>query len=571
MVSFPEHSSASSGPPASAASAASALRATASRPAASAPHASSAPHSPPDVWSLPTEQLDELDTLREEIITVSARLEADTQKLLTLIAEYDARGGWELCGYRGCAEWLAAATGIDIGAARERVRTARALAGLPLLSEAMGRGELSFSKVRALTRIAQPDNEEGLLEIARESSAAQLERVVRTWKRGDEDELEREERRFASRELLLFPDLDGMIQVRGRLTPEQGALLMKAIEAASDGLFRAEWSTREASQALILERERRRMAAQRRADALVFLAERAMEAGVGGGATEGECEADSSSPVHSGTQAERYQVILHVGQETLAGSDRGSAREADSEASGARSPSPSHAHRSEIEPGIRVSAEMSRRLCCDASVVRVTHGQDARGGPDREGHGEDSILHVGRRTRTIPPALRRALEVRDRECRFPGCSSTFCEAHHIRHWADGGETSLSNTLLLCRHHHRLLHEGRWTLQLTASGHPRFTSPRGESWEDYRSSPIRLRGRQRGREPGQQPAKQARKELVRGGGIHGGAKSRVSVNGETIGPAGSDMKVRERTPEWAIGRRVGTGSETPGRHWQGNVR
>jgi hypothetical protein len=497
MVSFPELSPAACDP----------------KPG-SAGSAMSSPHSTPDVWSLPTDQLDELDTLREEIISVSARLEADTQKLLTLIAEFDARSGWELCGYRGCAEWLAAATGIDIGAARERVRTARALSGLPLLSEAMGRGELSFSKVRALTRIADPDNEEDLLEIARESSAAQLERVVRTWRRGDEDELEREERRFASRELSLFPDLDGMIQLRGRLTPEQGALLMKAIEAASDGLFRAEWegsgevqdanrtsgqiSARAASEALTPERERRRMAAQRRADALVFLAERAMEAGVGGGVVEGEGEgeADSTSPVRSGTSAERYQVILHVGPQTLA-------------------------HRSELEPGIRVSAETSRRLCCDASVVRVTHGRDARDGLEgegaREGAREGSILDVGRRTRTIPPALRRALEVRDRECRFPGCSSTFCEAHHIRHWADGGETSLSNTLLLCRHHHRLLHEGRWTLQLSASGHPRFTSPRGESWEDYRSSPIRPRGdrprgdRPRGRQPGREQGPERRRQ------------------------------------------------------------
>jgi hypothetical protein len=521
MVSFPEHSpaacdpkpgsagSATSTPRAiSALSATSAPQAASASPAESAPHAASAPHPTPDVWSLPTDQLDELDTLREEIISVSARLEADTQKLLTLIAEFDARSGWELCGYRGCAEWLAAATGIDIGAARERVRTARALSGLPLLSEAMGRGELSFSKVRALTRIADPDNEEDLLAIARESSAAQLERVVRSWRRGDEDELEREERRFQSRELSLFPDLDGMIQLRGRLTPEQGALLMKAIEAASDGLFRAEWegsgevqatnrtsgqiSAREASDALTPERERRRMAAQRRADALVFLAERAMEAGVGGGVVEGEGEADSTSPVRSGTSAERYQVILHVGPQTLA-------------------------HRSELEPGIRVSAETSRRLCCDASVVRVTHGRDARDGLEGEGAREGSILDVGRRTRTIPPALRRALEVRDRECRFPGCSSTFCEAHHIRHWADGGETSLSNTLLLCRHHHRLLHEGRWTLQLSASGHPRFTSPRGESWEDYRSSPIRPRGdrprgdRPRGRQPGREQGTECRRQ------------------------------------------------------------
>jgi len=183
-----------------------------------------------------------------------------------------------------------------------------------------------------------------------------------------------------------------------------------------------------------------------------------MEVGVGG-------ERDT---VSSGSQAERYQVLLHVGAATLAeGSGEGSEAGSD---------------RSEIEPGIRVSAETSRRLCCDASVVRVTHGSDG------------SLLDFGRRTRTIPPALRRALEVRDRGCRFPGCSSRFCDAHHIRHWAHGGETSLSNCLLLCRHHHRLVHEGRWSLGLSAQGHPVFRSPRGELVTSYRGEPI---GRRKG--------------------------------------------------------------------------
>jgi hypothetical protein len=125
----------------------------------------------------------------------------------------------------------------------------------------------------------------------------------------------------------------------------------------------------------------------------------------------------------SGTRAERYQVMLHVDVDTLS---------ADGEPG-----------RSGLEEGVRVSQETSRRLSCDAALVRVTHGPDG------------STLDVGRRTRTISPALRRALEVRDRGCRFPGCGLRFTDAHHVRHWADGGETSLSNCALLCRFHHRL--------------------------------------------------------------------------------------------------------------------
>lgn len=431
------------------------------------PDLSRAPSPAPDVWSLPVEELDAIDDLAEEIVSVSRRIEADTERLLELIAAFDARRGWELSGHRGCAEWLAASTGIDLGAARERVRSARALASLPGIREAMSRGDLSFSKVRALTRIATPDNEEDLLSVAIESSAAALERMVRRWRYGtDEEEIDREERRHQARAFSMFPDLDGMIQIRGSLTPEVGALVMKAIEWASDVLHRDQQRALNGAvatngarvgpdgipDAMLSERERHQRAAQRRADALAFLAERAME-----------CSVDTGSEqVDSGSHAERYQVMVHVGVGTLAGNASDSVA----------SPDP---HRSEVEPGTCVSAETSRRLSCDAGVVRVTHGS------------EGSVLDVGRRTRTIPPALRRALEVRDRGCRFPGCHSRFCEAHHIRHWAGGGETSLSNTVLLCRYHHRLVHEGRWKLARDPAGRPVFRSPRGETLRDGRAA------------------------------------------------------------------------------------
>ena len=129
--------------------------------------------------------------------------------------------------------------------------------------------------------------------------------------------------------------------------------------------------------------------------------------------------------------------------------------------------------RSDLEDGTRVSAETSRRISCDAGLVRITHAPDG------------SVLDVGRRTRTVPPALRRALEARDRGCRFPGCGSRFTDAHHLKHWSDGGETSLTNTTLLCKHHHRLVHEGGWRVMWAGEGMPVFVDPRGGTHYDAR--------------------------------------------------------------------------------------
>ena len=179
------------------------------------------------------------ETLGESIVTLSAHLHAGNHRLLVMVAEFDRRGGWKPAGHRSCAHWLAFRTGISLGPARERVRAARALEQLPLTSEAMSRGELSFSKVRALSRVADdlatPEEEETLVEFARQCTAAQLETLVRGWKklcRKDEIDLERE--RHRSRFFSVSPDEDGMYLVRGRLDPEVGALLMRARESVTE-------------------------------------------------------------------------------------------------------------------------------------------------------------------------------------------------------------------------------------------------------------------------------------------------------------------------------------------------
>src|SRR3982074_1735476 len=125
-----------------------------------------------------------LDRLGDEIAELSAHLEAATARLLALIREFDTRGGWNT-GFRSCAAWLSWRVGLEPGAARERVRVARALGTLPALAEALARGELSYAKVRAITRVATPETEARLLVVGRAGTAVHVERIVRGWRRVD--------------------------------------------------------------------------------------------------------------------------------------------------------------------------------------------------------------------------------------------------------------------------------------------------------------------------------------------------------------------------------------------------
>ena len=377
---------------------------------------------------------DELVGLGDQIALLAAHIHAANHRLLTLIAEFHRRSGWKDGDFRSCAHWLAWRTGIDLGAAREKVRAALALEALPEISRSMERGELSFAKVRALTRVATPENEPELLAYAQGSTAAQLEWLVRGWKRHDRlDEQEQERLRHRSRCFSVFTDDEGMYVVKGRLDPEVGALLMRAVDAASDFLFRGEGATSASAEQLGARNvEEETTPLQRRADAVGLIAERVLRAGFGA--------------TTSGSKAERYQVVLHVEPETLSATgEQGT---------------------SELEDGTRVSAETSRRIACDASLVKVTRGDDG------------SVLDVGQRTRTVPPAIRRALEVRDRGCRFPGCGLRYTDAHHVRHWADGGATRLDNLVLLCPKHHRTVHDGGYRMDYPPGGRPNFYDPRG---------------------------------------------------------------------------------------------
>jgi hypothetical protein len=366
-----------------------------------------------------------LERLGDEIAELSAHLDAATARLLTLIREFDARGGWNN-GFQSCAHWLNWRVGLDLGAARERVRVARALETLPRLAEALGRGELSYAKVRALTRVATPETEARLLAVGRAGTAAHVERIVRAWRRVDQRAEAREaKRQHARRNLYLFTEEDGTVVVRGRLTPEQGAVLRRALDAAREALYQHG----RAAGAPADSAHERPSPEQQGADALVLLAETALH-----------------QALDPGAPGERYQVVVHVDAAVLA--------------------DPANPGQTALEDGMAISAETSRRLACDASRVVMAHGPDGQ------------VLEVGARTRTIPPALRRALLHRDPTCRFPGCHTRVGQGHHVQHWAAGGPTTLSNLVLLCRRHHRAVHEEGYQVARGPDGDFQFSRPDG---------------------------------------------------------------------------------------------
>ncbi len=309
------------------------------------------------------------------------------------------------------------------------MRVARALATLPLLAQALARGELSYAKVRALTRVATPETEERLLAVGRAGTAEHVERIVRGWRRVDRQAEAREAAlQHAGRALHVYPDTDGTVMLRGRLTPEVGAVLLKALAAARETLYPPTPRAADGDGPEHVPVETPTLV-QQQADALVLLAETALH-----------------HRLDPGAPGERYQVVVHVDAEVLA----------DAEQPG----------QSVLEDGARVPAGTSQRLACDASRVVMRHDPDGR------------IVEVGARTRTIPPAIRRALHHRDHGCRFPGCGVRVGQGHHIRHWAQGGPTTLSNLALLCRRHHRAVHEEGYGVERLPDGELQFRDPNG---------------------------------------------------------------------------------------------
>ncbi len=375
-----------------------------------------------------------IDELDAAIRRAASRVNTATYELLVLAREFDDRFGWAKWSFPNGSDWLAWRSGISVSAAREQLRTAHALRRLPRMSRAFAEGRLSYTKVRALTRVAEPYNEARLLAWAIDANASQIEERCRQMRNVHPDSAAEARSAWARRSLSVWRDASrGTMTLSGELPVEAGEILLKALErvielgeaAAGPEFEETGWQAQQA-------------------DALVAIAQAYLSGG----------EQDKpAAPDH-------YQVVVHVDADALGGSTATDDADAlkDSETyPDADTPLRGGAHERSA-PRADLPIDVIRRLSCDGSIVAVT--EDRAGNP----------LNVGRRQRLVPPTLRRALWSRDRGCAFPGCGRTrWVHAHHLRHWADGGETSLENTLLLCSHHHRLVHEGGFRIRREANG------------------------------------------------------------------------------------------------------
>ncbi|MFW6051078.1 MAG: DUF222 domain-containing protein [Myxococcota bacterium] len=382
--------------------------------------------------------------IEAEIAALAARIDAATHRMLVLIRRFDESGEWGRQGHRSCAAWLSWRTGLGPGAAREHVRVAKALAELPKVDAALARGDISFSKVRAITRVATPEREETLLRLARFSTAQQLERIcrgVRQVERSTEDDGTPKKPSGPERFVVQRCMPDGTVEVVARLQPDEARAVVEAIDRVrkaraeeqapvSEAVPQVEGASAETPPP---SKPAPRKAWPDRADALVELAGRVLA---------GDLDAKGDGAPRPG--GERAEVTVAFTRDALG-----------------------TGYAAKLEDGTHVSAETFRRIACDAALV--PHLEDEAG----------RTLDVGRKTRSIPPSIRRALRQRQPTCAFPGCGHTrFLDAHHLTHWIDGGETKISNLVHLCRLHHRLIHEDGFTLTLDDQGRPLFRTPAG---------------------------------------------------------------------------------------------
>ncbi len=381
----------------------------------------------------------DVDRLADEIAELSSHLDAATHRFLTLIRRFDESEGWATHGALSCAHWLGWRIGLDLGAAREKVRVARALATLPRIDDALRRGAVSYAKTRAMTRVATAANEATLLEMAQHATASQLERICRGYRRvrAAEDAEQRPES-LADEEMRRFVRTteteDGMVRVEARLRPEEAAMLMQALDVARRSAWRTDPGLAAEPIGVSAETPRRHPSLSR-ADALVVLAETFLAS-----AAHGRETCSGASPV---------ELVIHVD---------GAALRADTDVENEQDPTRLHAT---LADDIALSIATAQRLACDAAVVTVTH--DAAG----------NVVRTSHRTRRISTTLRRALRTRDDGCRFPGCSNRITDAHHVVAWARGGATTLRNLCSLCRRHHRLVHEHGYRIEASACGELRF--------------------------------------------------------------------------------------------------
>jgi hypothetical protein len=359
---------------------------------------------------------EQVDAIGQNIADLSLRIDVAKHQLLSQLRKFDEHDGWANSGFLSLPAWLAWRIDVSPVAAREYVRVARALGELVRIDAAFAAGKLSYSKVRAITRVATPETEQDFLDVSSNATASQIERLSSAYRRvrTDPQEPPFDQRRFARRS----DTASGMVRIEVQLPPEQAAIVWEALSAALDGGRSQDDSAPPQSHASAEARRPKldpSLLPAERADALVNIAQAYL----------------THSPRTLGSG---YELVLMTTKDQL---EHGAAGVG-----------------GYLRDGTPVPLHLARMLACDCSRVDVDIGQSG------------DILDVGRARRTIPSAIGRALWLRDGGCRAPGCGRRHhLHAHHIEEWAEGGKTAMSNLVLLCPGHHLQIHEGNLSVRV----------------------------------------------------------------------------------------------------------
>ena len=359
-----------------------------------------------------------LERLEEEISSMSSRLAAATATWLVWIAAYDRREGWLSWGAKSCAHWLNWQCGVSPRSAREHVWVARKLDGLAKVRAVFLAGELSYSKVRAICRVADGDSEVELIEMARVTTASQLDRIVAKMPQPD-DEIDDEVSRC---EVTFKHNDDGSMTMTLTAPVAEMAAVKKGVFAAASAVI-----------------DREHVEGETKTDTITRLG--------GMHAIRSNTAAEILSGTASSVRNAESTVLVVADIEALNGADP----EAES-----------------TVDGRRVDPEVVRRLCCDAKIQTAL--VDPAG----------VELATESEQRIVPRRIRRLLLRRDHGmCQFPGCESDHrLHAHHVVHWTNGGPTELANLISVCDFHHHKVHEGGWNIQASDQGWI-FIDPTGQ--------------------------------------------------------------------------------------------
>lgn len=408
-----------------------------------------------------------MERLEARICELAGHLAAATCQFLLLVADFDARKGWADWEMPSCAAWLSWKCQIASGTAREQVRVARALAALPAITAEFAAGRLSYAKVRALTRIATPETEADLLEMATPMTANQMERFAQAHRRVTEAGRGRAR---PARQLTWSPVRDLDYVFRAILPAEGAAVVLQALRAARNDLEHPHDQHDDVSAETRAEELSRQDAAngtsfsgddppQSRMETARNLADALVQV----------CAGYLNAKAATADNPDTYQVIIHAGAQAITGEEAAQdvSAETPGDAAGTLPLShPAHPMRCHLQDGLAISLATLALISCNATISTMIH--DTAG----------AVLDVGRRTRKPPPALRRAVRERDGyRCQFPGCRSRRTDAHHIVHWANGGQTKLGNLISLCSRHHTLVHDKGFFIAGTPGGFA-FYTPQG---------------------------------------------------------------------------------------------